>query len=217
MMFQISIAMRAAPPGVARVYLAAMAKSFRLADLPSEAAERSLRRHLVVPGERGGDLAVVAGDTRLRSWLRKDFMDRRYRGTAAYLAAARRFRTHPDALPGLRDVRRVFRLDGWDFKNRDPAAEDARRLALEARGTDSTEALDYGDVLELCGCAVAGRSEFNAYCEGRGPRTSGAAVMRAIVCVEESFRAHRRPFGGRRSPSLGARPTSETRRLSKES
>ena len=84
-----------------------MARSVQLADRRPEDAEKILRASLVVPSERVSDLSAIGECVRLRSWLRKDHMDRRYRGSPAYLAAAQRFRTHPDSLPTLRDLEKI--------------------------------------------------------------------------------------------------------------
>ena len=156
---------RLAPKGVARAYLCEMARSIALADRAPADAERILRRSLVAPSETVDDLRVIAECTRLRSWLRKDHMDRRYRGSRTYVAAAQRFRAHPESLPTLQELRQIFGLQHWDLANDDAAAEDARLRELQATVAASTAAASYEDLLELAGCSVVGRNEFNSYCE----------------------------------------------------
>ena len=164
---------RGAPAGRAQSYLCAMAKSVGLADRPAEDAEGLLRRSLVLPNEVRADLVRVEESTLLRSWLRKDHIDRRYRGTALYRSAATRLRESEDrGAPSLKEVKTLFALHGWSFGLPFEAAdrEDARRQALEraVRGSPDTRRLSYEDALELAGCAVHGRGEFNAYCENHG-------------------------------------------------
>ena len=153
------------PHPLGRVYLAQMAKSASLADRAAADAERVLRKTLVAPHERVEDLRPIADCARTRAWLRKDFLERRFRGTDAYIGAATRLRERTTP-PSVKTLRKLFGLQKWDWANRDDgAAEDARLAELRKRTSESVADLDYGDVLELAGCAVWGRNEFNAYCE----------------------------------------------------
>ena len=80
---------RAAPiDSSARSYLCQLARSISLADRPVEAAERVLRKALVAPHEHIDDLNAIAACSRLKAWLRKDHIDRRYRGSDRYMRAA---------------------------------------------------------------------------------------------------------------------------------
>ena len=160
---------RAAPiDSSARSYLCQLARSISLADRPVEAAERVLRKALVAPHEHIDDLNAIAACSRLKAWLRKDHIDRRYRGSDRYLRAATALReADPRVPPSLAELKKLFGLGKWAFEETDSTLEDeARTTAIQAlAAAPSTEGLDYEALLEAAGCAVAGRSEVNAYME----------------------------------------------------
>lgn len=168
---------RAAPiNSSARSYLLQSAKSISLADRPVADAERVLRKALVAPNERKADLDAIAACSRLKAWLRKDHIDRRYRGSDRYVRAATSLRQlDARAPPALGELKKLFGLGGWAFDATDASLEDAARdealgrlstdFAAAAGTSPSTEALDYEALLEAAGCAVSGRSEVNAYME----------------------------------------------------
>ena len=91
---------RAAPvDSSARSYLCQLARSISLADRPVEDAERVLRRALVAPNEQKSDLDAIAACSRLKAWLRKDHIDRRYRGSDRYMRAATALREADPRVP----------------------------------------------------------------------------------------------------------------------
>ena len=103
---------RAAPiDSSARSYLCQLARSISLADRPVADAERVLRRALVAPNEQKSDLDAVAACSRLKAWLRKDHIDRRYRGSDRYVRAATTLRdADPRAPPSLAELKKLFGL-----------------------------------------------------------------------------------------------------------
>jgi hypothetical protein len=160
---------RAAPiDSSARSYLCQLARSISLADRPVADAERVLRKALVAPHEHKDDLDAIAACSRLKAWLRKDHIDRRYRGSDRYMRAATALReADPRIPPSLAELKKLFGLGKWAFEETDSTLEDeARTTAIQAlAAAPSTEGLDYEALLEAAGCAVAGRSEVNAYME----------------------------------------------------
>ena len=118
--------------------------------------------------EHKDDLDAIAACSRLKAWLRKDHIDRRYRGSDRYMRAATALReADPRVPPSLAELKKLFGLGKWAFEETDSALEDeARTTAIQAHAAaPSTEGLDYEALLEAAGCAVAGRSEVNAYME----------------------------------------------------
>ena len=79
-----------------------------MADRPVADAERVLRRALVAPNEQKSDLDAIAACSRLKAWLRKDHIDRRYRGSDRYMRAA----------TALRERTRAYRRRSQELKKR---------------------------------------------------------------------------------------------------
>ena len=120
---------RAAPiDSSARSYLCQLARSISLADRPVADAERVLRRALVAPNEQKSDLDAIAACSRLKAWLRKDHIDRRYRGSDRYMRAATALReADPRVPPSLAELKKLFGLGKWAFDATDDSLESAPR------------------------------------------------------------------------------------------
>ena len=109
MLFKLA---RAAPiDSSARSYLCQLARSISLADRPVADAERVLRKALVAPNEHKDDLDAIAACSRLKAWLRKDHIDRRYRGSDRYMRAATALReADPRVPPSLAELKKLLVL-----------------------------------------------------------------------------------------------------------
>jgi hypothetical protein len=153
--------------------------------------EKILRGGLLAPTERAEDLNLWAGDNRTRYWLRKWHLDA-FRNTPAYHSASEAL-YDPKLVPTRAMVLRLFNMTRWRVgaAHGNPNADEERRLASIAKivaGDDSSvssisssspsspavEAVDASaslahlstvELLEAAGCAVTGRSAFNAWCE----------------------------------------------------
>ena len=83
---------------------------------PSPDAERVLRKALVAPQRAKDDLDAIAACSRLKAWLRKDHIDRRYRGSDRYMRAATALReADPRVPPSLAELKKLFGLGKWAF------------------------------------------------------------------------------------------------------
>jgi len=137
-----------------------------------EDAEGKVRRGLIAPRERfSKDAALWAPHLRVKAFVRKWYLDRRYRESSSTYRAAARFlrRESSSSLPSRRTVDELFGLTGW---RRLEAGEDPqdledvkkRELLTRLEANDDTTDLSLEDLLE----AGDPRNEFNSYCENHG-------------------------------------------------
>ncbi|KAH8062984.1 peptide-methionine (S)-S-oxide reductase [Aureococcus anophagefferens] len=152
---------RLAPKGVARAYLCEMARSIALADRARgrRAHPAALARRAVGDRRRPARHRRVHAAAELAAQDHGPALPRQRTCVGGAAIRARR------SLPTLQELRQIFQLQQWDLANDDAAAEDARLRELQATVEASTAAASYEDLLELAGCSVVGRSEFNSYCE----------------------------------------------------
>ena len=145
-----------------------------------QAEERVLRGNLLAPRERAEDLNLWADDNPTRTWLRRYWLTSNYRGTPRYHAAAAAM-SDPAILPTLTTTKKIFSMKEWKFRGTaaaggdvigpDSGADERRRLAAIAKIETANGALDgleTLEILEAAGCALGGRSTFNAWCEAHG-------------------------------------------------
>lgn len=142
-------------------------KSFLLEDMGT--AETRLRRGLVAPTERfRHDSPLWAPHVRVKAFLRKFYLNIRYRGTERYRNAVRALHEQREVgtLQTVHEVEQLFGLSSW-LRDTSPEAEDDRKVELLdlLRKDDDTTTLSLEDILEAGGACVFGRSEFNAFCE----------------------------------------------------
>ena len=144
------------------------------------AEERVLRGHLLAPKERAEDLNLWADDNPTRTWLRRYWLTSNYRGTPRYHAAAAAM-NDPAILPNLATTKKIFSMKEWRFLSavtagngdgrEDSGADERRRLAAIAKieaANGALDGLETLEILEAAGCALGGRSTFNAWCEAHG-------------------------------------------------
>ena len=223
----------------ARPFLLGMLSSF-LPDGRSPAEqERLLRTELLAPTETWADVDAWARDFRLRAWLRRDALNRWYRGSEVYRRAAASYMTAAGPTPaGARRARATFALDDWqwgrEFRGcedlaqrrllealpRAPAARRRRRRGAAGGGAPARRARrvdrhwSYAALLEAAGCCVAGRRAQRLL---REPRAVRGALAE---CVGRSRRTYRAPpaaarrgrRGGRRRPPPARRRARRGRR-----
>ena len=137
-------------------------------------AKASLRRTLV-PNESVRDIPAWASSNYFRSWLRRAWLVDRFGSTKRmHEAASFMYGLEPGRLPRLQDVTDAFDMSSWHrSKRRPPAPPSPPPRSSSSKSSSSPSAMTTSDlglaeILELGGCAVQGRNEFNVFCEANG-------------------------------------------------
>mmetsp|Transcript_22412 Transcript_22412/g.29021 ORF Transcript_22412/g.29021 Transcript_22412/m.29021 type:complete len:385 (+) Transcript_22412:91-1245(+) len=158
-----TMSMRVAP------FLFGIVKSYLGGD---EMAEVKVRRNFVAPTERfHEDSKLWVPHDRIKAFLRKWYIDQKYRGSERYIIAARGLRAiaEEQRLPKRFELNALFGIEHWQRSNT-PENEFLKKNELENKlvMNDETSSWTLEDILEVGGGCVYGRNEFNSYVENHG-------------------------------------------------
>ena len=116
----------------ARPFLLSMLSSFLPDGRAAAEQERLLRAELLAPTETWADVEAWARDFRLRAWLRRDALNRWYRGSEVYRRAVASYNAAgPDRLPTLAETRATFALDDWQWGREFRGCEDLAHAVVQ--------------------------------------------------------------------------------------
>lgn len=132
-----------------------------------------LIRPVLVPNESLLDIKEQGwerSNNLFQFWLRNQHIEKKYGYTETYKNAEEYLSVNQDSLPTIATLKKLFNLTDWKYGNPEEKEEltklpEKTILGTIDKETKSTKDLDFEDLLEIAGCYVKGRNEFNHFCE----------------------------------------------------